>query len=108
MKYDPEANLGPTEFAHCGKKFMREDLELTNSRGLKLQCSWWKFTKEDAPARQLPCIIYMHGNAACRIACFDLLPHLLPLAVTVLALDFSGSGLSGGDHVSLGFFERED
>ena len=30
---------------------------------------------------------------------------LLPSNITVFALDFSGSGLSGGEYVSLGFFE---
>jgi len=36
------------------------------------------------------------------------LQHLLPSAVTVFALDFSGSGLSDGEYVSLGYYERED
>jgi len=53
-------------------------------------------------------VIYLHGNAGCRIAGFELLSHLLSSAVTLFALDFSGSGLSDGEHVSLGYFERED
>lgn len=108
MRYNGAKDLGPAEFRHCGKRFIREDLELTNSRELKLQCSWWKFRSEDAPAAQLPCVIYLHGNAACRIAAIELLRHLLPSAVTIFALDFAGSGLSEGEHVSLGYFERED
>jgi len=106
--YDPKKDLGPLEFRHCGKRFRREDLELTNNRDLKLQCSWWKFHPEDAPAAQLPCVIYLHGNASCRIAAIELLQHLLPSAVTIFALDFAGSGLSEGEQVSLGYFERED
>lgn len=108
MQYDAKKDLGPAEFRHGGKRFRREDLELTNNRELKLQCSWWKFHPEDAPAAQLPCVIYLHGNAACRIAAIELLQHLLTCAVTVFALDFAGSGLSQGEHVSLGYFERED
>mmetsp|Transcript_17222 Transcript_17222/g.46060 ORF Transcript_17222/g.46060 Transcript_17222/m.46060 type:complete len:464 (+) Transcript_17222:134-1525(+) len=108
MIYDPKSDLGPAEFSHWGARFMRSDIELENSRGLKLQCSWWKFHPEDTPAAQLPCVIYLHGNAACRIAAIELLQHLLPSAITVFSLDFSGSGLSGGEHVSLGYFERED
>lgn len=108
MQYDPGADLGPSLFRHCGTRFKREDLELTNNRDMKLQCSWWKFQPEDAPAKRLPCVIYLHGNAACRIAAFELLPHLLPSAITVFSLDFAGSGLSEGEHVSLGYFERED
>jgi len=108
MSYSPESDLGPSSFSHCGKRFCREDLEVVNGRGHKLACSWWKFEPEEAPAEQLPCVIYLHGNASCRIAAFELLRHLLPLGITVFAMDFAGSGLSGGEYVSLGYFERED
>lgn len=108
MTYDPQQALGPAEFSHCGKKFVREDLELENTRGLKLKCSWWKFGRGDAPAPQLPCVIYLHGNAGCRMAAFELLSHLLQSAITVFSMDFTGSGLSDGEYVSLGYFERED
>uniref|UniRef100_A0A7S1RDN9 Serine aminopeptidase S33 domain-containing protein n=1 Tax=Alexandrium catenella TaxID=2925 RepID=A0A7S1RDN9_ALECA len=108
MQYNPAKDLGPAEFRHCGKRFLREDVELTNNRKMKMQCSWWKFNPEDAPAPQLPVVIYLHGNAACRIAAIELLKHLLNSAVTVFAVDFTGSGLSEGEHVSLGYFERED
>lgn len=107
MKY-AVADLGPAAFTHCGKRFQREDIELTNSRGLKLACSWWKFNAADRPAQELPCVIYLHGNASCRIAACELLRQLLPCGITVFSMDFSGSGLSEGEHVSLGFFERED
>lgn len=108
MQYTAASGLGPAEFKHCGKRFCRTDLELTNKRDLKIQCSWWKFHPDDAPAAELPCVIYLHGNAACRIAAIELLQHLLPSSVSVFALDFSGSGLSEGEHVSLGYYERED
>ena len=47
------------------------------------QCSWWKFHAEDTPAKQLPCVIYLHGNAACRIAAFPALRPLLSMGVTL-------------------------
>ncbi len=31
------------------------------------------------------------GNASCRIAAFELLRHLLPLSISVFALDFAGA-----------------
>mmetsp|Transcript_40120 Transcript_40120/g.115786 ORF Transcript_40120/g.115786 Transcript_40120/m.115786 type:complete len:450 (-) Transcript_40120:88-1437(-) len=108
MSYNPAKDLGPSEFKHCGKRFCRQDLELQNGRGMKLQCSWWKFQPGEAPAPQLPCVIYLHGNAASRVAAIELLKHLLNSAVTLFALDFAGSGLSDGEHVSLGYYERED
>ncbi len=33
---------------------------------------------------------------------------LLPAGITVFALDFSGSGKSEGEYISLGWFERDD
>ena len=33
---------------------------------------------------------------------------LLALGVAVFAFDFAGSGKSDGEHVTLGYFERED
>ena len=102
------ADLGPTELEFGPKRLIRHDVELKNRRGHVLQCSWWKFHAEDSPAKQLPCVIYLHGNAACRIAAFPAIRPLLSMGVTLFALDFSGSGLSGGDFVSLGFYERED
>lgn len=108
MNYNQETDLGPASFQYCGRRFRRNDFELKNPRGHKLACSWWKFEPEDAPSQQLPCVIYLHGNASCRLAAFELLKHLLPAAITVFSLDFSGAGLSGGDYVSLGYHEQED
>uniref|UniRef100_A0A7S4Q9J4 Serine aminopeptidase S33 domain-containing protein n=1 Tax=Alexandrium monilatum TaxID=311494 RepID=A0A7S4Q9J4_9DINO len=108
MQYDPAKDLGPREFEHCGRRFRREDLQLQNKRGLTLQCSWWKFHAEDAPAQELPCVIYLHGNAASRLGAVELLQHLLRSAVSVFAADFAGSGQSEGEYVSLGYYERED
>jgi alpha/beta superfamily hydrolase len=33
---------------------------------------------------------------------------LLPYNITVFAFDFTGSGLSEGKHVSLGYYEKDD
>ena len=33
---------------------------------------------------------------------------LLPQNITVFAFDFAGSGLSEGEYISLGWYERED
>ena len=34
--------------------------------------------------------------------------QLLPQNITVFAFDFSGSGKSEGEYISLGWYERED
>ena len=51
---------------------------------------------------------YMHGNAGSRVDANPVVKLLLPMGITVLALDFSGCGKSEGEYVSLGHFEQED
>jgi acetyl esterase/lipase len=86
--------------------FKRTDLQLTNPRGMVLQCSHWE--PKDRPAAELPCVIYLHGNSSCRVEATSILTVALCSGLTVFAFDFSGSGQSGGEWVSLGFFERDD
>jgi len=98
--------LGPTQFAFGGEQFTRTDFQLTNDRGMKIQCSHWEPMQRKAEA--LPCIIYMHGNASARPESLQQLALCLSLGATMMSFDFCGSGLSEGDWVSLGYFERED
>ncbi|XP_022849221.1 uncharacterized protein LOC111371454 isoform X3 [Olea europaea var. sylvestris] len=58
--------------------------------------------------RALPCVIYCHGNSGCRADASEAAIILLPSNITVFTLDFSGSGLSGGEHVTLGWNEKDD
>eukprot|EP00986_Skeletonema_menzelii_P015459 scaffold11797_cov144-Skeletonema_menzelii.AAC.4 len=55
-----------------------------------------------------PVLIYLHGNSSSRTEVIPQLGHLLALGLAVVAFDFSGSGRSEGDFVSLGYYERED
>ncbi|PPR95304.1 hypothetical protein GOBAR_AA25344 [Gossypium barbadense] len=81
--------------------------QLTNARGHKLRCSHYMPSPfpEETP---LPCVIYCHGNSGCRADANEAAVILLPSNITVFTLDFSGSGLSDGDYVSLGWHERDD
>nr|GLL43741.1 uncharacterized protein LOC109175893 isoform X2 [Ipomoea trifida] len=58
--------------------------------------------------KPLPCVIYCHGNSGSRADASEAAIILLPSNITVFALDFSGSGLSGGEHVTLGWNEKDD
>ncbi|XP_054805586.1 uncharacterized protein LOC129308491 isoform X2 [Prosopis cineraria] len=58
--------------------------------------------------KPLPCVIYCHGNSGCRADGSEAAIILLPSNITVFTLDFSGSGLSGGEHVTLGWNEKDD
>lgn len=101
-----EEHLGPPCFSFLGKKFCRTDFTLQTKQGLNLQCSHWE--PVERTAGRIPVVIYMHGNASARVEVLPQLTVLLALGVAVFAFDFAGSGKSDGEHVTLGYFERED
>ncbi|KAJ8759673.1 hypothetical protein K2173_009762 [Erythroxylum novogranatense] len=105
--YNPDQYLWEKDFTLAGRAYKRNDLELTNERGHTLQCSHYIPSPfpEDTP---LPCVIYCHGNSGCRADANEAAVILLPSNITVFTLDFSGSGLSDGDYVSLGWHEKDD
>ena len=104
--YSPDTDLGPRNFILKGKVYTRNDIEIKNSRGLTLQCSW--FFPKFSETQSIPCIIYCHGNCGSRCDALDIAKSLLPIGVSIFALDFSGSGLSDGEYVSLGYYESWD
>lgn len=95
------------EFSIRDRKIQRKDLEIENAKGQVLQCSHYipLGLSEDA---QLPCVIYCHGNSGCRADGNEAAIVLLSSNITVFTFDFSGSGLSDGDYVSLGWNEKDD
>jgi hypothetical protein len=101
-------NLGPEKFHFAGKNFQRIDLTLTNNRNMRFECSWWEPVTEDRLGRELPCVIYMHGNSSARLESLSSLSVVLALGATLFSLDFCGSGKSEGEYVSLGAFEKDD
>jgi len=97
-----------------GNSFSRSDFILRNDRGLPLQCSHWQPNGlagnqglEEIKSKQ-PCVVYLHGNSGCRADSGDIVPLLLSADFSVFAFDFSGSGKSGGEYISLGWYERDD
>lgn len=105
--YNSDRYLWELEFTLAGRKYKRQDLELTNERGHVLKCS--HYVPATLPENiALPCVIYCHGNSGCRADANEAVVILLPSNITVFTLDFSGSGLSGGDYVSLGWHEKKD
>ncbi|XP_004508353.1 uncharacterized protein [Cicer arietinum] len=106
-EYDPKSDLLDQEFMLRGKWYQRKDVEIKNSRGDALQCSHY-IPIVSPEGKPLPCVIYCHGNSGCRADASEAAIILLPSNITVFTLDFSGSGLSGGDHVTLGWNEKDD
>ncbi|XP_071723371.1 uncharacterized protein [Rutidosis leptorrhynchoides] len=105
--YNPKHDLLEDEFMLRGKWYKRKDIEVKNSRDDVLKCSHYVpiVSPEDKP---LPCVVYCHGNSGCRADASEAAIILLPSNITVFALDFSGSGLSEGEHVTLGWNEKDD
>lgn len=56
----------------------------------------------------MPCVIYLHGNSSSRLEALPCIDVLLPANMTLLCFDFAGCGLSEGEYISLGWYERED
>ncbi|VVB01193.1 unnamed protein product [Arabis nemorensis] len=106
-EYNPEHDLLEPEFMLKGRWYQRKDLEVKNSRGDVLQCSHY-MPVERPEERPLPCVIYCHGNSGCRADASEAAIVLLPSNITIFTLDFSGSGLSGGEYVTLGWNEKDD
>ncbi|KAK7292505.1 hypothetical protein RIF29_08286 [Crotalaria pallida] len=106
-EYNPDQYLWEKEFFLAGRKYQRQDLELKNARGYTLRCSHY-LPLPFAQDTSLPCVIYCHGNSGCRADANEAAVILLPSNITVFTLDFSGSGLSDGDYVSLGWHEKDD
>mmetsp|Transcript_43102 Transcript_43102/g.99265 ORF Transcript_43102/g.99265 Transcript_43102/m.99265 type:complete len:427 (+) Transcript_43102:94-1374(+) len=100
------AELGNQKFRFGNTNFMRKDVQVMNSRGLKLECSHFVPMEESSSNR--PCVIYVHGNSSSRLEAAGPLRVLLPLNITVFCFDSSGSGRSEGDYISLGHYEEKD
>eukprot|EP00668_Euglena_longa_P006164 GGOE01007308.1.p1 GENE.GGOE01007308.1~~GGOE01007308.1.p1 ORF type:complete len:605 (+),score=194.89 GGOE01007308.1:64-1878(+) len=99
------SDLGPTKFHLHGGVFHREDIVVANGRGQKLQCSW--FLPHNV-TEKVACVISCHGNAGSRCFALDMIRHLLPCNISVFTFDFAGCGLSEGEYVSLGYYEKGD
>lgn len=101
------SHLGPQCFEFLGKRFERYDFEVRNSETYeRLACSRW--ARVEVPAKMQPTLIFLHGNASARVEALAQLSVCLSLGVSVVAFDFSGSGMSDGDYVTLGVREKGD
>jgi len=101
-----EEQLGPAKFSIKGQRCRRRDVKLTNMQGYTLECS--HFFPGIDPDLRWPCVVYLHGNSSSRLEAHDVLKVCLPRNLAVFCFDFSGSGRSEGEYVSLGHQEQRD
>lgn len=101
-------DLGGSRLFFRGRPFVRTDLELRNARGMRICCSHWEPAPPARLTKELPCVIYLHGNSSSRLGCLENLAVVLAEGATMFAFDFTGSGLSAGEWVTLGWYEKDD
>ncbi|EAR95809.2 alpha/beta hydrolase family protein (macronuclear) [Tetrahymena thermophila SB210] len=90
----------------------RTDQVILNKRNLKLQCSLFEpiliGQQQGNEENKFHCVIYCHCNSGSRIEALRLLPNLISRGIGLFCFDFSGSGLSEGEYVTLGINESQD
>mmetsp|Transcript_45293 Transcript_45293/g.98484 ORF Transcript_45293/g.98484 Transcript_45293/m.98484 type:complete len:397 (+) Transcript_45293:40-1230(+) len=102
-------DLGPSEFQVGGQRAMRKDLKLRSSRGVSLACSHFTPKQDrDDELQQFPVVIYLHGNSSNRLEAGSLVAEFISRRISLFCFDAAGCGLSGGEYVSLGWYERDD
>ena len=106
-EYDLD-QLGDKIFYHKGKTYIRHDYELINKRGYLIKCSFLENDIETRDSYLMPVVIYLHGNSSSRIEGFRNAPDLLKNGINVVMFDFAGCGLSEGEYISLGWYEKDD
>lgn len=87
--------------------FIRHSLAYINERNIPIVGSYYHGVNMD-PTGGGPCVVYLHGNASSQLEGQFLVPNLCKYGIYVVCFDFAGCGCSGGDYVSLGFFEKQD
>ena len=100
----PASSSPPGRVRRC----KRVDFSLTNEEDRRLVCSHWLPDPFDADRDTTDVVVYCHCNSGSRRDAEEALFALLPRGVSVVALDFAGSGLSEGDWVTLGAREVGD
>jgi pimeloyl-ACP methyl ester carboxylesterase len=89
------------------QSFHRFPVSLKNRRNQNLVASIYH-ASSISPYEGGPCVIYLHGNASSQLEGQFLVPNLCPYGFFVVCWDFAGCGCSGGEYISLGYFEKED
>ncbi|CAD8060381.1 unnamed protein product [Paramecium primaurelia] len=104
--YDP-SKLGATTMLVNKLLIYREDfVVVSRQQNLKLQCSLYSpvYLKD----KSRPCIIYLHGNSSSRLESSCYANMLAQEGMSLVNFDFGGCGISDGQYVSLGWYEKED
>ena len=100
--------LGHPYFSYKERNYIRKDYELISSQGYKMKCSLIEPEPLYRPSKEMPIVVYLHGNASCRLEGLRTLSILLPYNINLFLVDLPGCGLSEGEYISLGYYESYD
>jgi pimeloyl-ACP methyl ester carboxylesterase len=100
-------DLGPVPTAAYPQPVPRVPIAFKNRNGFRLVGSFYPSGTIRSEERHV-CVIYLHGNVGSQNEGRFLVPNLAPRGICVFCFDFSGCGLSDGEHVTLGFHEHLD
>ncbi|KAH0789663.1 Clan SC, family S9, unassigned serine peptidase [Histomonas meleagridis] len=102
-------NLGsvPVVLKSNGTDYIRHPVNFLNPRNQKIIGSVYVESTHDIN-EGMPCVIYMHGNASSQNEGLFLIPNLCKYGIAVFLYDCAGCGNSGGDYISLGYYESKD
>mmetsp|Transcript_15767 Transcript_15767/g.32294 ORF Transcript_15767/g.32294 Transcript_15767/m.32294 type:complete len:528 (+) Transcript_15767:59-1642(+) len=103
---DDDDGNDPNPYNHRGRDNGDADADTDGDQDNQDQSS----ATSSSPNKKHTMVIYLHGNASARVEVVPSLSFLLgQMGVSgVVAVDFTGSGKSDGDYVSLGYYERVD
>ena len=104
----PISYLGHPYFSYKERNYIRKDYELISSQGYKMKCSLIEPEPLYRPSKEMPIVVYLHGNASCRLEGLRTLSILLPYNINLFLVDLPGCGLSEGEYISLGYYESYD
>ncbi|KAH0789855.1 Clan SC, family S9, unassigned serine peptidase [Histomonas meleagridis] len=90
-----------------GIEYIRQPINFTNPRNQKIIGSIYIESKREILDGG-PCVIFMHGNASSQSEGLFLIPNLCKYGISVFLYDCAGCGDSGGEYVSLGYYESKD
>lgn len=77
-QYPNDASQNNTVKTIGGKKFVKKVFNIQNAAGNNLSCLFYEPVPEQRPAEKMPVVIYMHGNAGCKLEGEELAQHVLP------------------------------
>jgi pimeloyl-ACP methyl ester carboxylesterase len=104
--YNPKS-LGDIPVSPDQPEIKRVPVSFLNSNGVTILGSIY-FPNNFQRESPLCCVIYLHGNAGTQVEGRFMVKYLAPKGIASFCFDFSGSGESGGDIVTLGLNEKQD